>query len=206
MPLPPAEDEESRSNRDDEFLELEQRHDSETRHDFIKLTTGSSFIKGDDMSTAVDPIVAKQCGETTRHAELPGTGSCLCGFKKYAKPKVIDMNNLPTCGWCSMPPNIADIQTREVFCSTVGCPAFSNVVPVDRWCQRGVHEMEVMWIPAEEPIFVLRGRDPLAQVPVYTWIELAEKHKVPDYKTDVAVAQADAMGKYQTAGKSKMPD
>lgn len=116
------------------------------------------------------------------------------------------MNQHPRCGWCGVQPTVANLQPMELFCATEGCPAFSNVVSAERWSQRDVHEMEVMHIPAEEPIFILRGRDPLAQVSVYTWIELAEKHHVPDEKTDTALKRAGEMAAYERAEKSKMPD
>jgi hypothetical protein len=150
-----------------------------------------------------------QCGKITKHVQIPGTSSCWCGgwgYKYTLEKKELDLNNLPPCAWCSQPPSIDSIATQEVFCATEGCPAFSNVVTKERWCERGVHEMEVMWIPKEEPIFVLRAQDQLSLVPIYQWVDLAEKKKVPEEKTDLAMKRASEMDAYQRAVKSKLPD
>lgn len=159
-----------------------------------------------DHDTGIDVEQGKFCGETTKHSHLGNTGSCLCGLKKYPMKKEVDMNHLPPCDWCDQPPSIADIVSQEVFCATEGCPAFSNVVSKERWLQRRPHSMETMWIPTEEPIFVLRGQDQLAQYPVWNWIDLAERKDVVEHKLNSAVERANLMVKFETEVKSKLPD
>lgn len=159
-----------------------------------------------DKETGIPVDWGKFCGETTQHAHLGNTGSCLCGLKKYPVKKEADVNNLPPCDWCDQPPSISDIQTQEVYCATEGCPAFSNVVSKERWCQRRPHSMETMWIPTTEPIFVFRGQDCLAQFPVWGWIDLAEKKKVVNHKLESAVERANQMVKFEREVKSKLPD
>lgn len=117
-----------------------------------------------------------------------------------------NMNQHPRCGWCGKPPTVANISPMELCCATEGCPAFSNVVSAERWSQRGIHEMEVMHIPAEEPIFIMRGQDQLAMVPIYTWIDLAEKKNIPEAKQEAALKRANEMDAFQRTEKSKLPD
>lgn len=159
-----------------------------------------------DKDTGIAVDQGKFCGETTKHAHLGNTGSCLCGLKKYPVKKEADLNNLPPCDWCDQPPSIHSIQTQEVYCATEGCPAFSNVVSKERWIQRRPHAMETMWIPTEEPIFVLRGQDKLAQAPAWDWVNIAEKYKVVEHKIDSATERIGQMVKYEREVKSKMPD
>lgn len=167
-----------------------------------------------------DEFDIKQCAQTTNHAPLGQTGSCMCGLKKYVikteRPKVFD------CAFCgNLPEPVADgadgappvnASPNEVFCATEGCPAFSNVVTLDRWNQRRNHEMEVAHIPKEEPIFVLRSRDALALKPVWVWVDLAERsrgmagEKAPEEKVDSAVARANEMTQFQQKNGNKMPD
>lgn len=157
----------------------------------------------------------KQCEMTTNHAQLPGKTSCWCGYKQYetvlepAKPLTEEekiVNNLPRCPWCQVPPELASIAPQEVFCPTEGCPAFSNVVSVEKWCAMSVHHNEVSMIPADEPVFILRAQDQLSLVPAWTWVDLAEKKNVNAEKVTAAAKRASEMDAYQRAEKSKLPD
>lgn len=163
----------------------------------------------------------KQCEETTHHSEFSDTGACYCGFKKYPKPEIV---KIPRCPFCKQEPEkvesddgemilespgratLFQFTKLEVFCATEGCPAFSNVVSLEKWSQRAPHEQEVMNIPDDEPIFVLRAKDSLTMIPVYTWIELAEKNRVGEVKLNNAVNRAKEMEKFQNKNKTKLPD
>jgi hypothetical protein len=110
------------------------------------------------------------------------------------------------CPWCEADPEPTAIGSTLVFCPTPGCPAFSNVVTVDIWNSRAPNELLVRHIPSDEPIFVLRARDPLALIPIYTWIDLAEKKKVNEAKINRAVGQAEEFQTFQRGSGTKLPD
>jgi hypothetical protein len=162
-----------------------------------------------------DELDVRICNQTTKHAQLGNTGSCMCGTKKYkVEPEGPFVGRCPFCAQqpevVKATPTAVEVDAAaaepEVFCATEGCVAFTAQVPLSKWNQRAPHELEVMRIPTEEPIFVLRAQDKLALVPVYNWIELAERKNVPDSKTDAAVERANEMQEYQRGQFSKIPD
>jgi len=57
--------------------------------------------------------------------------------------------------------------------------------------------------PPEEPVFILRGRDPLAAQTVYDWAARAERHNVNSAKVHGALEAGSAMLHWPT---KKMPD
>jgi hypothetical protein len=67
---------------------------------------------------------------------------------------------------------------------------------------------EVLGIPQDEPIFVLRGRDVIAAVTVKFWIELALGRDVPAEKIGSATAILRAFEDFKKAnpGSMKQPD
>lgn len=162
-----------------------------------------------------DEIDIKMCATATNHAQLGNTGSCTCGLKRYVvkteRPKVLD------CAFCGNLPEPEPTMNQQsifthVFCATEGCPAFSNVVQIDRWNQRRCHEQEVAHIPKEEPIFVLRARDMFALKPLWVWIDLADKkagpagERVSEEKVQSAMTRANEMQAHQQAHGNKVPD
>jgi hypothetical protein len=118
------------------------------------------------------------------------------------------MNNLPGCGFCRNKPEILDLSKMLVCCPKEGCPAQINAVTAEVWCDRAPHEKEVMWIPTDEPIFVLRAKDALSLMALYTWIDKAERKEVPQEKLDKASACAEEFQSFQRTmpGGPKMPD
>lgn len=153
----------------------------------------------------------KQCQELSNHQELGDSGRCWCGAKTY--PKAKPRTTVPRCGFCGKDPqpsegplNPGTGLPNEVFCATEGCPAFSNVVTLEKWLDRGAHEKLIMDIPLEEPIFVLRAQDGLALTAIYTWVDLGEKRKVNEEKLNRAVAHAEEFQSYQRANGCKIPD
>lgn len=116
------------------------------------------------------------------------------------------MNNLPPCPWCLKPPHIENISPMEVMCATEGCPPFGAIVSAEKWGTMGGHYAEVAFIRQDEPIFVLQGHDVLALVPVYTWIDNAEKKKVPEEKINSAVKRAEEMQSWQRGEEARLPD
>lgn len=112
-------------------------------------------------------------------------------------------NQVP-CAYCKQPPQVADMAKQTVYCATEGCPCHLNEVTMDVWCDRGPHEKAVMMIPVDEPIFILRGQDPLALVPIYTWIDLAEKKHVNEEKVNRAAQHAEEFQSFQRGEPDRM--
>lgn len=158
-----------------------------------------------------DELDKKMCADMTKHAQLGNTGSCMCGYKLY--PKDRDLSQPYPCPFCSNPPNVASyVQDSNppvpaaVYCVTEGCPAHLNEVSTEKWNTRRTHEQDVAHIPTDEPIFVLRAQDQLALIPGWTWVDLAERKDVPEYKVDSATARLNAMDVFQRTIGGKMPD
>lgn len=63
-------------------------------------------------------------------------------------------------------------------------------------------------IPADEPVFLLRGQDIAAPAAIMAWVEEARAQGADPEIIDAALAQADAMMKWQDrdGGKWKVPD
>lgn len=63
-------------------------------------------------------------------------------------------------------------------------------------------------IPADEPVFLLRGQDVAAPAAILAWVDEARAQGADPDIIDKALGQADAMIKYQDrdGGKWKVPD
>ena len=61
-------------------------------------------------------------------------------------------------------------------------------------------------VTADEPIFVLRGKDALAVGTIEKWMELAEKAGVSKEKIDEADALCGRMEAWQRRNGCKVPD
>lgn len=61
-------------------------------------------------------------------------------------------------------------------------------------------------IPADEPVFLIRGQDRVAPQAVRLWANLAESHGASHAIVLAARLQAQAMEEWQAARTSKVPD
>lgn len=61
-------------------------------------------------------------------------------------------------------------------------------------------------IPADEPVFLLRGKDICAPEAIEKWCELAAKHGAHEDIINAAQAHADEMRVWQIEHESKVPD
>lgn len=62
-------------------------------------------------------------------------------------------------------------------------------------------------IPADEPVFLLRGQDRAAPAAVMAWVDEARAQGAEANIVDAALAQADAMMQWQDSGRGdKVPD
>lgn len=106
-----------------------------------------------------------------------------------------------------LPIRTPEIESLGVaFCTTEGCPAFSNVVSVEVWNARRAPESKVAKIPEDEPIFVLRAQDSLGLAPIYFWLEKAEKYNVSKEKVQSALAVGKAFHTWMNTHTTKIPD
>ena len=89
-----------------------------------------------------------------------------------------------------------------------------NIHPVgtDRWAryERGYRDSfaKVMTpkIPADEPVFLLRGQDAAAGATVEVWIQLSRSIKVKQACLGMASAQVEAMAKWPTKKAADVPE
>lgn len=124
--------------------------------------------------------------------------------------KVVGLLGIRRCRFCGKQPDIIQgTEPPEVCCVTEGCPAFSNVVSLEKWNETPAHEALVVDVPLDEPVFVFRAKDPLALKAIYEWIDVAERKGVNEEKLDKAVAHAETFQKFQRdfpERMKKLPD
>lgn len=61
-------------------------------------------------------------------------------------------------------------------------------------------------IPADEPFFLLRGKDICAPTAIQAWCEDAKKHRAADNIIRTALVQADKMKQWQADHEGQVPD
>lgn len=109
---------------------------------------------------------------------------------------------IPRCPFDGTLPSVLPSLDTEgpklVKCKRHTCPLSKTSMRWEDWCQRSPHEMKVMDIAPDEPIFVLRATDTLAPQTVLHWIKQAAAHGgTPAERLQQAAEDEAAMYNYQ---------